>query len=66
MLGTATSATIPAAVGLAALSLSRGQFYRPLDATGFETAKTDAPKRIAVTSAGMWRGEGSALLAAIE
>jgi 3-oxoacyl-[acyl-carrier-protein] synthase II len=66
MLGTATSATFPATVGLAALALSRGGFYQPVDTTGFETAKADAPKRIAVTSAGMWRGEGSALIAAIE
>jgi 3-oxoacyl-[acyl-carrier-protein] synthase II len=66
MIGTATSATVPAAVGLAALSLARGQFYQTLDATGFETATGGAPKRIAVTSVGMWRGEGSALLTAIE
>jgi 3-oxoacyl-[acyl-carrier-protein] synthase II len=66
LLGTATSATFPATAGLAALALSRGGFYRPVDSTGFETPKADAPTRIAITSAGMWRGEGSALFAAIE
>jgi 3-oxoacyl-[acyl-carrier-protein] synthase II len=66
MLGTATSATFPATAALAALALSRGGFYRPVDATGFETPKADKPTRIAVTSAGMWRGEGTALFAAVE
>jgi 3-oxoacyl-[acyl-carrier-protein] synthase II len=66
MLGTATSATFPATAGLAALALSRGGFYRPFDATGFETPFTSAPTRIVVTAAGMWRGEGSALIAAVD
>jgi 3-oxoacyl-[acyl-carrier-protein] synthase II len=66
MLGTATSATFPATAGLAALALSRGGFYRPFDATGFETPLTAAPTRIVVTAAGMWRGEGSALIAAVD
>ncbi|HVZ14044.1 MAG TPA: beta-ketoacyl-ACP synthase [Bauldia sp.] len=65
MLGAATSATVPAAVGLAALAIARRGFYRPVDGTGFETPKADAPARIAVTSAGMWRGEASALVTAI-
>jgi len=66
MLGAATSATFPAAAGLAALALSRRGFYRPVDATGFETSRDGAPTRIVITSAGMWRGEGSALIAAVE
>ena len=66
MLGAISSAAVPAAVGLAALAIHRGGFYRPVDGSGFETAKTDAPRRIAVTAAGIWRGEGSALIAAIE
>ncbi len=66
MLGAATSATFPAAAGLAALAISRGGFYRPFDATGFEQPTDAAPRRVAVTAAGIWRGEGSALIAAVE
>jgi 3-oxoacyl-[acyl-carrier-protein] synthase II len=66
MLGMATSATFPAAAGLAALALARRGFYRPVDATGFETPREGAPGRIVVTSVGMWRGEGSALIAAVD
>jgi 3-oxoacyl-[acyl-carrier-protein] synthase II len=66
LLGTMTSATFPAVAGLAALALARRGFYRPLDRTGFEAGGTEAADRIAVTVAGTWRGEGSALLAAVE
>ena len=66
MLGAATSAAFPAAAGLAALALSRRALYRPLDATGFEQPSDTAPAQILVTSAGIWRGEGMALLAAVE
>jgi len=66
MLGAISSAAVPAAVGLAALAIHRGGFYRPVDGSGFETAKAGAPHHIAVTAAGTWRGEGSALVAAIE
>jgi 3-oxoacyl-[acyl-carrier-protein] synthase II len=66
MLGAAPSATFPAAVGLAALALSKGGFYRPFDATGFEQPAATPPKRIAITTAGMWRGEGSGLVAAVD
>ena len=66
MLGTATSATVPAAAGLAALALSRRGFYKPVDATGFETPLSSPPTRIVVTAAGMWRGEGMALIAAVD
>jgi 3-oxoacyl-[acyl-carrier-protein] synthase II len=66
MLGTATSATFPATAGLAALALSRQGFYRPTDTGGFEQPRQGAPSRIVVTSAGVWRGEGAALIAAVE
>lgn len=65
MLGAATSAAFPAATGLAALALARRGFYAPFDATGFE-APAEAPSRILVTSVGIWRGEGMALLGAVE
>ena len=66
MLGAATSATFPAAAGLAALALSRKGFYRPFDATGFETVKPAPASHIVVLSTGMWRGEGSALITAVD
>jgi 3-oxoacyl-[acyl-carrier-protein] synthase II len=66
LLGASTTATFSATAGLAALALSRRGFYRPVDATGFETPVADAPDRIVVTIAGMWRGEGTALLAAVD
>jgi 3-oxoacyl-[acyl-carrier-protein] synthase II len=66
MLGAATSATFPATAGLAALALARRGFYKPFDATGFETVKSGPASHIVVLSTGMWRGEGSALISAIE
>ena len=66
MLGAATSATFPATAGLAALALARHGFYRPVDATGFEVETKSPPSRIVITAAGMWRGEGTALIAAVE
>jgi len=49
-------------VALAALSLSRGGFYRSTDDTGFEPAGTEAPGAILVNSWGSWRGEGMGLV----
>jgi 3-oxoacyl-[acyl-carrier-protein] synthase II len=66
MLGTVTSAMFAASAGLAAMAISRGGFYRPVDATGFETAVSHAPSRVAVTVTGSWRGEGMALIAAVD
>lgn len=66
LLGAATSATFPAALGLAALALSRRGFYRPFDATGLERRPPGAPARIATISAGIWRGEGMALAEAVD
>jgi 3-oxoacyl-[acyl-carrier-protein] synthase II len=66
MLGAATSATFPATAGLAALALSRRGFYKPFDGTGFETVKSGPASHIVVLSTGMWRGEGSALISAID
>jgi hypothetical protein len=37
-----------------------------VDATGFETPLAEPPSRIVVTIAGMWRGEGTALIAAVD
>jgi 3-oxoacyl-[acyl-carrier-protein] synthase II len=65
-LGSSTSAAFPAAAGLAALALKRRGFYRPFDGTGFEQPQATPPTRIAISSVGTWRGEGSALIAAVE
>jgi 3-oxoacyl-[acyl-carrier-protein] synthase II len=66
MLGAATSAAFPAAAGLAALALSRRGFYPPFDVSGLETPVSAPPSRIAVVSVGIWRGEGMALISAVE
>lgn len=66
MLGAASSAALPATAGLAALALARRGFYRPFDATGFEKPVAAPPTRILVTSMGLWRGEGMALLSAVD
>jgi 3-oxoacyl-[acyl-carrier-protein] synthase II len=65
MLGATTSATFPAATALAALALSRRGFPRPFDRTGLERPVAAPPARIAVTSVGIWRGEGMALVEAV-
>jgi 3-oxoacyl-[acyl-carrier-protein] synthase II len=65
-LGATTSATFPAALGLAALALSRRSFLPPFDATGFEQPLATAPTRIGVTTVGIWRGEGMALAEAVD
>ena len=65
MLGATTSATFPAAAALAALALQRGRLPTPFDATGLETPAAVAPARIVVTSIGIWRGEGMALIEAV-
>jgi 3-oxoacyl-[acyl-carrier-protein] synthase II len=64
LFGAATSATFPAAAAIAALSLARGALPAAFDRTGFEAGGA-VPERIVVTSVGMWRGEGMALLAAV-
>jgi 3-oxoacyl-[acyl-carrier-protein] synthase II len=66
MLGATTSASFPAALGLAALAVARRGLYRPFDTTGFERPLPAAPRRIAVTSVGIWRGEGMALAEAAD
>jgi 3-oxoacyl-[acyl-carrier-protein] synthase II len=66
MLGSCLEANFAAEVGLAALALSRGGFYRPFDDSGFETPLAEAPSVIVATVWGMWRGEGIGLIEAID
>ncbi|MBN9059804.1 MAG: beta-ketoacyl-ACP synthase, partial [Rhizobiales bacterium] len=65
-IGNSLEAAFPAQIALAALALSRKGFYRPSDPTGLELEATDVPTQILATSWGFWRGEGMALLEAID
>ncbi|WP_018182381.1 beta-ketoacyl-ACP synthase [Kaistia granuli] len=66
LIGNSLEAAFPAQIALAALALSRKGFYRPADPTGFELEAADVPTQILATSWGFWRGEGMALLEAID
>ncbi len=66
LLGSVAGATFPAMAGLAALALSRGGFYQPADESGFEQPAANQPSRIAVTTIGIWRGEGMGLIEAVD
>lgn len=65
-IGNSLEAAFPAQIALAALALSRKGFYRPSDPTGLELEAADVPTQILATSWGFWRGEGMALLEAID
>jgi 3-oxoacyl-[acyl-carrier-protein] synthase II len=58
-------AQFPLGIALAALSIARGALFPPNDATGFEVETATAPSQIAVIGAGHWRGEGMALVEAV-
>ena len=64
--GNSLEAAFPAQIALAALALSRKGFYRPADPTGLELEASDVPTQILATSWGFWRGEGMALVEAID
>jgi 3-oxoacyl-[acyl-carrier-protein] synthase II len=55
----------PLGLGLAALSLSRGSLFPPNDSTGFEIEMSKPLTQIVVMGAGHWRGEGMALVEAV-
>ena len=65
LIGTVAGATFPAMAGLAALALKRGRFFPPADDSGFERPAARQPERIAVTTMGIWRGEGMGLIEAV-
>jgi 3-oxoacyl-[acyl-carrier-protein] synthase II len=56
----------PLGLGLAALSISRAALFPPSDSSGLEVEKSAAPTQIVVIGAGHWRGEGMALVEAIQ
>ena len=53
-------------LGIAALALSRGALFPPGDSSGVEIEMTGPPTQIVVIGAGHWRGEGMALVEAIQ
>jgi 3-oxoacyl-[acyl-carrier-protein] synthase II len=65
MFGHTMETQFPLGIGLAALSISRGALFPPNDPTGLEVEMTKPPSQIVVVGAGHWRGEGMALVEAI-
>jgi len=66
MFGHTMETQFPLGIGLAALSISRGALFAPNDPTGLEVEMPTPPSQIVVVGAGHWRGEGMALVEAIE
>jgi 3-oxoacyl-[acyl-carrier-protein] synthase II len=64
VVGHGVEAQFPLSVGLAALAVSRGGLWAPLDPTGFELPWSGALSHVAVTGVSPWRGEGVALVEA--
>jgi len=60
LIGHGVEGAFPAHVALAALALSRGALFAPMDPA--DAAAAVAPDRLLVTAFGQWRGEALALL----
>jgi 3-oxoacyl-[acyl-carrier-protein] synthase II len=56
----------PLGMALAALAISRGAMFPPVDPAGLEIEMSAPPAQIVVVGAGHWRGEGMALVEAIK
>lgn len=65
-LGHSVEAHFPLGIALAALALSKGQFYPPFEASSVERALDGPLDRVLVTGLGHWRGEGLALVERVE
>ncbi|WP_426958188.1 beta-ketoacyl-ACP synthase [Muricoccus radiodurans] len=65
LIGHGVEGAFPAHVALAALALSKGGFYAPMDPADAGSAAA-APDRILVTGFGQWRGEALAQLSRAE
>ena len=65
-LGHGLEPQFPANVALAAMSLQRGQLFPTVDPTGFERPMGVPLRQVVVTSIGHRRGEGLALVEAVE
>jgi 3-oxoacyl-[acyl-carrier-protein] synthase II len=62
LFGNTLEAQFPLAVALAALALSRGELFAPLDPSGLEQPCATPFTQAVAVCAGHWRGEGMALL----
>ena len=60
LIGHGVEGAFPAHVALAALALSRGGFYAPMDPA--DAGEAASPERLLVTAFGQWRGEALATL----
>lgn len=65
-LGHGVEAHFPLGVALAALALASGRFYPPFGASSVEQDFEGPLKRILVTCAGHWRGEGLAMIECVD
>lgn len=65
-LGHALEPQFPANIALAAMALQHGQLFPPCDASGVERPMQAPLRQVVVTGVGHWRGEGLALVEAIE
>lgn len=65
LIGHGLEAQFIALLALAALTVSDGRLYPPLDATGLETATDGLVRQALVNIWGHWRGEGMALVSRI-
>ena len=65
MFGHTMEAQFPIGLALAALSISRGSLFPANDSSGFEIEMSTPPSQIVVVGTGHWRGEGMALVEAV-
>ncbi len=65
-LGHALEPQFPMNVALAAIAVSRGKLFAPSDRSGVERPMDGPLAQVVVTGVGHWRGEGLALVEAIE
>ncbi len=61
-IGHGLEAQFPALVALAALTVSHGSLFPPLDSTGMERESSGSITQALITTWGHWRGEGMALV----
>lgn len=66
MLGHCVEAQFPAGIALAAICTSRRQLFGPCGGSAVEKPHDDIPDHILVTSWGHWRGEGMAVVEAVD
>lgn len=63
--GHGLEAQFPMNIALAAIALNQGALFPPADASGLEKPMTEPLRQVVVTSVGHWRGEGLALVEAV-